>query len=77
MEDFAYKLLEQTPLVIVLVLGIYYFTKQIEKKEKEFGAERKMFRQTKELNAYVHKESKHNSDALIKLAESIDDFIEK
>ena len=36
MEELMYKLLEQTPLVIVLVLGIWYFTKQIDTKDKAY-----------------------------------------
>jgi len=33
-QELLYKLLEQTPLVIALVLGIWYFTKQIETQGK-------------------------------------------
>ena len=47
MEELIFKLLEQTPLVIVLFIGLYDFRNKINEKDKEFSAEREIHRQEK------------------------------
>lgn len=78
MEDLLYRLLEQTPLVIVLVIGIYYFTKQIEKKEIQFSKEREeKNKELKEINTYFREEAKENTETFLKLAKALEDLIDK
>jgi hypothetical protein len=78
MEQLFNQILQQTPLVITLILGIYYFTKQIEKKEKEFAKEREFYRaEIRNLNNTVLDESQKNSNVFLELSKTIEKFTDK
>jgi len=78
MEQLFNQILQQTPLVITLILGIYYFTKQIEKKEKEFAKEREFYREEiRNLNNTVLDESQKNSNVFLELSKTIEKFTDK
>jgi hypothetical protein len=67
MEQLFNQILQQTPLVITLILGIYYFTKQREFYRAEI----------RNLNNTVLDESQKNSNVFLELSKTIEKFTDK
>lgn len=65
MEEILYKLLEQTPVVIALGVGIWAIWKDKSKVSKEWKTDReKHAEELKELNGYVREREKQHIDTL-------------
>ena len=83
MDQILYKLLEQTPVIIVLSLSLYAIWNKLSQKEKEAIAERKSHKkelqslndkqaeELKELNQYVREHEKGHLQALDKLSDAL------
>ena len=81
MDQILYKLLEQTPVIIVLSLSLYAIWNKLSQKEKEAISERKTHKkelqqlnekhaqELKELNQYVREHEKGHLEALDKLSD--------
>ena len=84
MEELIYKLLEQTPVVIALGVGIYATWKEkkqaFESAEKERKAHRKEIKdlqqlhsqELKELNALVRQHEKEHLEAIDSLTDALE-----
>lgn len=84
MEQLVFKLLEQTPVIIVLGLGIWDYRNKLGTKDKEALSERKIHRkeikeindyhaqELKDLNAYVREHEKGHLEALDKLSDALE-----
>ena len=84
MEQLLFKLLEQTPVIIVLGLGIWDYRNKLNAKDKEAISERKIHRkelketndkhaqELKDLNAYVREHEKGHLEALDKLSDAFE-----
>lgn len=75
LEELLYKLLEQTPVIIVLGVGIYHFVKKIDQKEKEAIAERKAHK--KELRELVDRHAADTKEMVEKHGQEIKALNEK
>ena len=83
-EQLLLKLLEQTPIIIVLCIGIYDFRNKVSAKEKEAISERKAHKkemkelveshklETKELNQLVRDHEKEHLEALDGLTDALE-----
>ncbi len=83
MDQILYKLLEQTPVIIVLSICLYAIWNKLTQKEKEAIAERKANKkelqnlndkhaqELKELNQYVREHEKGHLEALDKLSDAL------
>jgi len=86
MDELLFKLLEQTPVIIVLSISLYALWNKLSNKEKEAIQERKIHRkeikelnerqatETKELNEYIREHEKGHLEALDKLSDALDSF---
>tara|TARA_R110000824_G_scaffold151247_1_gene322198 strand:+ start:126 stop:392 length:267 start_codon:yes stop_codon:yes gene_type:complete len=84
MDEIFFKLLEQTPVIIVLGLGIWDYRSKLNAKDKEAFCERKTHRkelketndkhaqELKDLNAYVREHEKGHLEALDKLSDTLE-----
>lgn len=83
MDQILYKLLEQTPVIIVLSISLYSIWNKLTQKEKEAISERKTHKkelqqlnerhaqELKELNQYVREHEKGHLEALDKLSDAL------
>ena len=83
MDQILYKLLEQTPVIIVLSLSLYAIWNKLTQKEKEAISERKSHKkelqslndkhaqELKELNQYVREHEKGHLLALDKISDAL------
>ena len=86
MDELLFKLLEQTPVIIVLSISLYALWNKLSNKEKEAIQERKIHRkeikelndkqatEIRELNAYVREHENGHLQALDKLSDALDSF---
>jgi shikimate kinase len=84
MDELLFKLLEQTPVIIVLSISLYALWNKLSNKEKEAIQDRKIHRkeikelnerqatETKELNEYIREHEKGHLEALDKLSDALD-----
>lgn len=83
MEQILFKLLEQTPVIIVLSISLYSIWNKLTHKDKEAIVERKTHKkeiqqlnekhaqELKELNQYVREHEVGHLEALDKLSDAI------
>jgi hypothetical protein len=65
MNEILFKLLEQTPVVVVMGLGLYALWNDGKTKEKSFSEERKQHKdELKERNDYIQKRDIEMRDTL-------------
>ena len=83
MDQILFKLLEQTPVIIVLSFSLYAIWNKLTQKEKEAIAERKAHKkdiqilndkqaeELKELNQYIREHEKEQLEALDKISDAL------
>lgn len=83
MEQILFKLLEQTPVIVVLSISLYAIWNKLTKKEKESISERKIHKkelkelndrqeeELKELNEYIREHTKEYLEALDKISDAL------
>lgn len=83
MDQILFKLLEQTPVIIVLSFSLYAIWNKLSQKEKEAIAERKAHKkdiqilndkqaeELKELNQYIREHEKGHLEALDKISDAL------
>ena len=83
MDELLFKLLEQTPVIIVLSVCLYAIWNKLGQKEKEAIAERKAHKkelqnlndkqaeELKELNQYIRENEKLQLEALDKISDAL------
>ena len=83
MDQILFKLLEQTPVIIVLSFSLYAIWNKLNQKEKEAIAERKAHKkdiqilndkqaeELKELNQYIREHEKGHLEALDKISDAL------
>ena len=83
MEQILFKLLEQTPVIIVLSICLYAIWNKLTQKEKEAISERKAHKkelqnlndkqaeELKELNQYIRENEKLQLEALDKISDAL------
>tara|TARA_R110002126_G_scaffold290932_1_gene449600 strand:+ start:862 stop:1122 length:261 start_codon:yes stop_codon:yes gene_type:complete len=83
MDQILFKLLEQTPVIIVLSFSLYAIWNKLSQKEKEAIAERKAHKkdiqilndkqaeELKELNQYIRENEKLQLEALDKISDAL------
>tara|TARA_R110000851_G_scaffold214831_1_gene367524 strand:- start:404 stop:664 length:261 start_codon:yes stop_codon:yes gene_type:complete len=83
MDQILFKLLEQTPVIIVLSFSLYAIWNKLTQKEKEAIAERKAHKkdiqilndkqaeELKELNQYIRENEKLQLEALDKISDAL------
>ena len=83
MDELLFKLLEQTPVIIVLSVCLYAIWNKLGQKEKEAIAERKTHKkelqnlndkqaeELKELNQYIRENEKLQLEALDKISDAL------
>ena len=83
MDELLFKLLEQTPVIIVLSVCLYAIWNKLGQKEKESISERKTHKkelqnlndkqaeELKELNQYIRENEKLQLEALDKISDAL------
>ncbi len=83
MDELLFKLLEQTPVIIVLSVCLYAIWNKLGQKEKEAISERKTHKkelqnlndkqaeELKELNQYIRENEKLQLEALDKISDAL------
>ena len=83
MDQILFKLLEQTPVIIVLSFSLYAIWNKLTQKEKEAISERKAHKkelqnlndkqaeELKELNQYIRENEKLQLEALDKISDAL------